>query len=75
MDSRPDLRRGHAVVLEAERDVVSSARHDELRLRVLKHESGLAAHVELALLFAGACVKQTCERLKERALPGARRTY
>jgi hypothetical protein len=41
----------------------------------LEHESGLAAHVELAFLFAAGWVKQTGERLKERALPGAGGTY
>jgi hypothetical protein len=64
------------MVLEAERDVVARARHDELRLRVLEHEPSTTSDQELALLVSrAASVEQAGECLKERALPRARRSY
>jgi hypothetical protein len=75
MDPRPDLGGRDAVVLEAERDIVTGARHDELRLRVLQHQAGVAADVKLALLLAAsASVEQSGERQKQRALPRAGRS-
>ena len=62
------------MVLEAERDVVARARHDELRLRVLQHEAGAADDAKLALRLAAGRVEQTRERQEERALPGAGRS-
>ena len=72
--ARPDLRGRDAVVLEAERDVVAGSRHDELRFRVLQHETGAAPHVKLALAVATGSVEETGERHKERALPRAGRS-
>jgi hypothetical protein len=64
------------MVLEAERDVVARARHDELRLGVLQHEAGVATDAKLALLVRRAApVEQAGKCLKERALPRARRSY
>jgi hypothetical protein len=74
MDPRPDLSGWDAVVLETERDIVAGARHDELRLWVLEHESDAAPDDELALLVARARIEQARDRLKERALPRARRS-
>jgi len=74
VDPRPDLGCRDAVVLEAERDVVPGARHDELRLGVLEHQAGLATDAELALLVAAARIEQARERQKERALTGAGRS-
>ena len=76
VDSRPDLRRRDAVVLEAERHVVACAGHDELRFRILQHQAGRALDTELALLLAAtAAIKQAGKRVEERALPRARRSY
>jgi hypothetical protein len=76
MHPRPDLRRRDAVVLETESHVVSGSRHDQLGLWVLKYEARLPAYAELALLLApAASVEKSAERLEERALPGAGRSY
>jgi hypothetical protein len=45
MHARPDDGGGHAVVLEAERDVVAGTRHDDLRLGILEHDAGRVARV------------------------------
>jgi hypothetical protein len=74
MDARPYLGGGDAAVLEAERDIVAGARHDELRLRILQHETGVSVDAELAfLLAASASVEQARESLQKCALPGAGR--
>ena len=76
VDARPDLGGGDAPVLETEGDVVAGARHDELRVRVLEHETGIATDAELALLVRRAGpVEQAGESLEERALPGARGSH
>jgi hypothetical protein len=62
------------VVLETERDIVTGAGHDELRLGVLKHEARTAADHKLALLITAARIEQPGERQEERALPGAGRS-
>ena len=75
MDARPDQSGRNAPVLQAKRDVVAGARHDELRLRVLQHEAGVATDTKLALFVRRTgLVEQAGESLKERALPGTRRT-
>jgi hypothetical protein len=63
------------VVLETECDIVTGPRHDELRLRILQDETGVAPHAELALAVAAGGVEQTRECMEERALPGAGRSY
>jgi hypothetical protein len=74
MDARPYLGGGDAAVLEAERDIVAGARHDELRFRILQHETGVSVDAELAfLLAASASVEQARESLQKGALPGAGR--
>jgi hypothetical protein len=76
MDTWPDLRGRDAVVLEAERDIVAGAGHDELRLRILQHQAGRALDAELALLLAAtAPIKQAGNCLEERALSRTRRSY
>ena len=76
VDARPDLGGGDAPVLETEGDVVAGARHDELRVRVLEHQTGIATDAELALLVRSAGpVEQAGESLEERALPGARGSH
>jgi hypothetical protein len=74
MDPRPDLGRRDAVVLKAEGDVVAGARHDQLRLGVLKHEARAAPEHELAFPVPAGRVEQARERLQERALTGAGRS-
>src|SRR5438105_1489591 len=54
VDARPDLGGGDASILETEGDVVAGARHDELRVRVLEHETGIATDAKLALLVRRA---------------------
>jgi hypothetical protein len=74
VNARPDLGARDTEVLKAERDVVARACHDELRVRVLQDEAGVAAHAKLALLIRRGRVEQAREGLEERALPGAGRT-
>jgi hypothetical protein len=74
VNARPDLGGRDAAVLEAERHVVPGTRHDELRLGVLKHEAGIVADAELALMVAGARVEQARERLEKGALPRSGRS-
>jgi hypothetical protein len=74
MDSRPDLSRRDAVVLESERNVITGARHHELRLGILEHEAGTTSDRKLALLLASGRIEQARECLEERALPGAGRS-
>jgi hypothetical protein len=62
------------MVLESERDVVTGARHHELRLGVLEHETGTTSDRKLALRLASGRIEQARECLEERALPGAGRT-
>ena len=45
MHARPDRGGGHAVVLEAERDIVAGARHDQLRFGILEHDADRVARV------------------------------
>src|SRR5207302_5938970 len=54
VDARPDLGGGDAPVLETEGDVVAGARHGELRVRVLEHESGIATDGERGRLVSCA---------------------
>jgi len=76
VDTRPDLVRRYAAVLEPERDVVTGARHDELGFRILQDEAGVATDRKLALLVRSAApIEQAGESLKKRALSRAGRSY